>query len=118
PATAPPAIQRVAIVIAARNEAATIAAKLVNTLKIDPADVSIEVIVASDASDDDTDRIVLDFQAPNVRLVRSPTRLGKEHAQGLAITHTDADLILFTDTGTILAPDVLINILSRLRDDP
>lgn len=112
----PAPIRRVAIVIAARNEAGKVSDKLDNTLALDRDGLTVEVIVASDASDDATDGIVLSYEGRGVRLVRSPLRRGKEHAQGLAIAATDADLIVFTDASTILPQDALTHLLAAFRD--
>ncbi|HEY1890285.1 MAG TPA: glycosyltransferase [Steroidobacteraceae bacterium] len=109
-------VRKVAIIIAARNEAAKITEKLSNTLALERPSVELDVIVASDASDDATDSIVHNHADKGVRLVRSPVRGGKEHAQELAIASTDADLIVFTDTGTILPEDALFHLLDSFRD--
>jgi len=109
-------LRKIAIVIAARNEASKIAEKLDNTLALEPVNVELDLMVASDASDDATDRIVLDYADKGIRLIRSPVRRGKEHAQELAIASTDADLIVFTDAGTILPKDSLLHLLEAFAD--
>jgi len=109
-------VPKVAIVIAARNEASKIADKLANTLALERPDIELDIIVASDASDDSTDSIVLDYPHKGIHLVRSPVRKGKEHAQELAIASTDADLIVFTDAETILPKDALLHLLEAFRD--
>jgi glycosyltransferase involved in cell wall biosynthesis len=109
-------VRKVAIVIAARNEASKIADKLDNTLALERTDIELDLMVASDASDDATDSIVRSYADKGVRLVRSPVRKGKEHAQELAIASTDADLIVFTDAGTILPKDALLHVLEAFRD--
>src|SRR6185437_7072394 len=73
-------VQKVAVIIAARNEAAKIAEKLTNTLALERPDVELDLMVASDASDDATDDIVCSHAEKGIRLVRSPVRKGKEHA--------------------------------------
>ena len=109
-------ITKVAIVIAARNEASKISDKLANTLALETTSVELDVMVASDASDDGTDEIVRSFAERGIRLVRSPTRKGKEHAQELAIRSTDADIIVFTDAGTILLEDAIQHVIDAFRD--
>lgn len=109
-------IRKIAVVIAARNEASKIAEKLANTLALERPDVEHDFVVASDASEDATDSIVLGYADKSVRLVRSPARRGKEHAQELAIASIDADLIVFTDAGTILPKDALVHVLEAFRD--
>jgi glycosyltransferase involved in cell wall biosynthesis len=112
----PTSLNKVAMVIAARNEAAKIAEKLENTLALVPAGAELDLMVASDASDDATDSIVLSYASKGIRLVRSPTRKGKEFAQELAVATTDADVIVFTDAGTMLPQDALIHLLDAFRD--
>ena len=114
-AAVPIPVHKVAMVIAARNEAAKIAEKLDNTLALTPAGTELDVMVASDASDDATDSIVLSYASKGIRLVRSPERRGKEYAQELAVATTSADLIVFTDAGTILPQDALIHLLDAFR---
>ncbi|MGC2499584.1 MAG: glycosyltransferase [Acidobacteriaceae bacterium] len=109
-------VRKIAIVIAARNEGSKIVEKLANTLALERPDVELDMMVASDASDDATDSIVLGYADKGIRLVRSPVRRGKEHAQGLAIASIDADLIVFTDAGTILPKDALVHVLEAFRD--
>jgi glycosyltransferase involved in cell wall biosynthesis len=109
-------VRKIAVVIAARNEAAKIVAKLANTLALDHPDVELDLMVASDASDDATDSIVLSYTDKGIRLVRSPVRKGKESVQELAIASTDADLIVFTDAGTILPKDALLQVLQAFSD--
>lgn len=110
------AIRKIAVIIAARNEESKISKKLDNTLSLIRGDFLTEFIVASDASDDSTDSIVLSYQSRGIRLVRSAARLGKEHAQGLAIASTDADLLVFTDAGTILPADALTLVRAAFQD--
>jgi glycosyltransferase involved in cell wall biosynthesis len=118
PPASPAAAQpRIAVIIASRNESAKIAQKLDNTLALDKAGTEVEVIVASDASDDGMDDIVRSYAQRGVRLVRAAERKGKEHAQGLAIAATSADILIFTDTGTILPPEAVGNLV-RIFQDP
>ncbi len=107
---------RISVVVAARNEGRRIAAKLEGTLSLDyPAEL-LEIIVASDASDDDTDAIVQSFASQGVRLSRTPARGGKEAAQALAIQKAAGDILVFTDSATRLDPDALRRIADAFTD--
>jgi cellulose synthase/poly-beta-1,6-N-acetylglucosamine synthase-like glycosyltransferase len=106
----------VSIVIAARNEANKIRQKLEHTLALRyPAD-RLQIIVASDASDDATDDIVRSYEDRGVRLVRSPQRNGKEYAQGLAVAVATGEIVVFTDSATILEPELLVNLVQNFAD--
>jgi Glycosyl transferase family 2 len=104
------------VIVTARNEERRIAEKLENTLALDYPRDSLEILVASDASTDTTDAIVARFADRNVRLVRSPERNGKEHAQGLAIQAARSELLVFTDTATRLYPNALRLLAENFAD--
>ena len=104
------------MIVAARNEATKIADKLDNTLNLERHGLDLDLIVASDCSDDATDSIVYGYRNRGIRLVRSPIRRGKEHAQGLAVASTDAEVIVFTDAGTILPADALAHVVEAFGD--
>lgn len=105
---------KVSLVIACRNEEKRLRQKLENALQLSYP--NIEIMVASDASDDGSDALVLEFAARGVRLVRSPERRGKEHAQGLAIQQAQGEIVVFSDAGTDLPPDSIGFIVDRFRD--
>jgi cellulose synthase/poly-beta-1,6-N-acetylglucosamine synthase-like glycosyltransferase len=106
----------VSIVIAARNEADKIRRKIEHTLALDyPAD-HLQILVASDASDDGTDAIVGEFAERGVRLVRAPQRKGKEHAQALALTAAVGEVVVFTDAATLLEPQALRALVRNFAD--
>src|SRR5438132_6310179 len=107
---------RVSIIIAARNEADKIRRKIEHTLALDYPDERLEVLVASDASDDGTDEIVKEYAGRGVRLVRAPQRKGKEYAQGLAVITAAGEILVFTDAATILEPDALWRMMENFAD--
>jgi cellulose synthase/poly-beta-1,6-N-acetylglucosamine synthase-like glycosyltransferase len=109
-------VPRVSIVIAARNEADKIRHKLEHTLALRYPTARLEVLVASDASDDRTDEIVEAYTARGVRLVRAPQRNGKEYVQGLAVAVATGEIMVFTDSATILEPDALRRLLRNFAD--
>lgn len=106
----------ISVITAARNEADKIRQKIDNTLTLDYSPVLLEVIIASDASDDGTDEIVREFASKGVRLVRSPHRGGKEYAQGLAVAVARGDILVFTDVATTLEPDALSRFVENFAD--
>lgn len=106
----------VSVIVAARNEADKIREKLDNTLTLDYPASQLEVIVASDASEDDTDDIVRAYARRGVKLVRSPQRGGKEFAQGLAVAAAEGEILVFTDAATILEPDALSRLVENFAD--
>src|SRR5215470_4871023 len=75
----------VTMIIAAHNEERDIAAKLENTLALDYPPDLLQIIVASDCSDDGTDQIVRGFAGRGVTLHRQRIRDGKTRAQHRAV---------------------------------
>ena len=111
----PASLPAVSLIIACRNEQARLRHKLDNALAVDYP--SMEIIVASDASDDGSDDIVREYEAKGIRLVRAPVRRGKEFAQGLAISEASGDVIVLSDAGTDLPPDSIRKMAENF-DDP
>jgi len=71
----------VTVLITAYNEEKNIVAKLENTLSLDYPKEKLEIIVASDASEDRTDQIVREFSDRGVILHRVEGRVGKTETQ-------------------------------------
>ena len=110
---APPSVS---IIIAARNEADKIRRKIEHSLALEYPKERLEVLVASDASDDGTDDIVNEYVGRGVRLVRAPQRKGKEHAQSLALAAAAGDIVVFTDAATLLEPHALRLLVENFAD--
>lgn len=97
---AQPGLPSVSVIIAAHNEASRMAAKLENLLACDYARDRLEVIVASDGSDDGTEAISARFADRGVRVVCADRRCGKECVQRLAVAEARHDILVFTDVAT------------------
>ncbi len=106
----------ITVVIAARNEEAVIAHKLESILGNAYPDNMIEVIVASDGSNDGTQSIVHSFVARGVRLLALPA-MGKARALNAAVADAHGDVLVFTDANGELAPGAL-RALARPFGDP
>jgi cellulose synthase/poly-beta-1,6-N-acetylglucosamine synthase-like glycosyltransferase len=106
----------VSVIIAARNEADKIRHKIAHSLALDYPQDRLEILVASDASDDGTDEIVKEYAERGVRLVRAPQRKGKENVQSLALTVATGDVIVMTDAATILEPGAITRLVENFAD--
>jgi cellulose synthase/poly-beta-1,6-N-acetylglucosamine synthase-like glycosyltransferase len=105
----------VSLLIAAHDEAGVIAAKLDNALALDYPAERLEIIVASDGSDDATDEIVSAYAPRGVRLLRLP-RQGKNATVAAAAAAASGDIFVFTDADSMLAPDALRHLTSAFAD--
>lgn len=95
------------LIVTAYNEEKRIREKIENTLAIQFDALRLELIVASDCSEDATDAIVAEYADRGVRLVRAAERLGKENAQLAAIKIAKGDVLVFSDVATQIPVDAL-----------
>jgi cellulose synthase/poly-beta-1,6-N-acetylglucosamine synthase-like glycosyltransferase len=104
----------VSIVVAARNEADRLGARLRNLLALDyPADRR-QVIVVSDGSTDDTAAILAAFGA-SVELVRCPPR-GKASALNAGVARARHAIVVFADARQAFARDALQRLVRNFGD--
>lgn len=96
-----------ALLISAYNEAPVIASKIENSLSLEFPPGHLEVIVASDCSDDATDEIVGKYADRGVCLLRQSQRLGKSAALNLAVPQAKGKILVFSDANAIYQPDAL-----------
>ncbi len=108
---------RVALIIAAHNEADVIEAKLEDALALDYPREKLRIIVTSDASDDGTDEIVKRYASRGVELVRAE-RGGKVNAQDAAVRLLDdaTEVLAFSDANCAWEPDALRELVRPLSD--
>ncbi len=104
---------KVALVIAAHNEATVIAGRVANALASDYPRERLKVVVASDGSDDSTvDRA----RAAGADRVLDLSRRGKVEAQNAAVEGTDAEILAFSDANSIWEPAALGRLVTALAD--
>jgi len=104
----------VSIVIAARNEAPRLPARIENLLALDyPADRR-QIIVVSDGSTDDT-LSVLSRYRDVVDIVDAPQR-GKSAALNAGVARAVHDLLVFADARQMFAPDAVRALVAPFAD--
>lgn len=104
------------LIVTAYNEERRIREKIENTLAIHFDAMRLELIVASDCSEDATDAIVAEYADRGVRLVRAAERLGKENAQLTAIKQAKGDVLVFSDVATQIPEDALVKLERYFSD--
>ena len=105
----------VSIVIICHNEVDHIERKLRNVLSLDYPFHALEVIVASDGSDDGTDDIVRFFGDQRVTLL-SYARRGKIPALNDAVRMARGEILVFSDANSQFAPDALRKLTRHFAD--
>jgi cellulose synthase/poly-beta-1,6-N-acetylglucosamine synthase-like glycosyltransferase len=94
----------VTVIVTAYNEESVIARRIENLLELDYPAEKLQIVVTSDASNDGTEEIALQY--PQVRVVSNP-RGGKVAAQDRAVRQTDGDIVAFSDAIATWSPDAL-----------
>jgi hyaluronan synthase/N-acetylglucosaminyltransferase len=78
----------------------------------------VRVIVVDDGS---PNRAALDatydrLEADGAIVIRSPSNVGKRHAQALALPRCEGEVIVTVDSDTVLAPDAIRRLTRQFRD--
>jgi cellulose synthase/poly-beta-1,6-N-acetylglucosamine synthase-like glycosyltransferase len=107
----------VSLIVAAHDEEDVIERRLENLLALDYPPDKLEILVASDASDDRTDELVEAMAAsePRIRLLRCP-REGKVAAQNRAVRETQGEILAFSDANAQWQPDALRKLVRNYAD--
>jgi cellulose synthase/poly-beta-1,6-N-acetylglucosamine synthase-like glycosyltransferase len=107
----------ISITVPAYNEAARIRSTIESLLAIDyPADRR-QILIVSDSSTDDTDRIVAEYADRGVELYRVPRRGGKTAAENAAAAVLRGEIIVNTDA-SIRIQRHSVKALIRAFQDP
>src|SRR3989338_7900070 len=91
----------VSIIIAAYNEEMVIEDRIRNCLQLDYPEQKLEIIVASDGSNDSTAALVRKFSGRHVRLFDYQIRRGKVNVLNDTVPQTKHEIIVFTDANTL-----------------
>jgi hypothetical protein len=105
------------VLVAARNEARRLSAKLDDVLAQDyPAD-RLQVIVVSDGSTDDTAAIAGGYAVRGVECIELRDKVGKETAQATGIAAARGEILVFTDVATRIGGAGLRGMAAAFRSD-
>jgi GT2 family glycosyltransferase len=105
----------VSIVLAARNEAAGIRARLDNLLALDYPVERREIVVASDGSEDETVEIARRGPGSGVTVLPLD-RVGKADALNAAVAASTGEIIVFTDANTMFEPGAVRALVAPFAD--
>lgn len=103
----------VALIIAAYNEEEVIAEKIENSLQLEYPENELNIVVFSDASDDQTDEIVKKYEDQGISLVRIEGRVGKTECQNRIADFVDEDILVFSDANSMYESDAIIELVSK-----
>lgn len=115
-APGPPPLPRVAMVVAAYNEARVLEAKLRNSWQIDyPAD-RFEILIGSDGSTDATGDILKGCGDSRLRAFLFPDRRGKISILNDLLAQVDADIVVMSDANTVFEPGAVRKMVRHFQD--
>ncbi len=107
---------KISLIVAAYNEESSIGQKIENALSLDYPRDHLQVIIASDGSDDSTNMIVESCHDERLHFLNLPRR-GKIYALDEAVTHASGEILVFSDANTIFHSQSL-RMLARNFADP
>lgn len=111
---------RVSVVISARNEAENIVQCLSSISRQEYPATLFEIIVADDASDDNTAERVIEFARANpqlnLKLIQLKAHGGKKTALRTALDQASGDYALTTDADCFAGPDWISSMVSALEE--
>jgi len=118
----------VSVIIAARNEERNLYNRLQNLVKQDYPANKLEIIVISDGSTDQTQKVaesfIVDYQAQNldsghianIKLIVVEESMGKPHALNLAVRQSKGELLLFTDARQWFESSAIRELVANFND--
>lgn len=109
-------LPRVSVLISARNEERDIGWKVAETLGWDYPSDRLELLVASDASEDRTDEILREILDARLKFVRMRERMGKNEALNRLSKMAAGDLLFFTDANSHIDSGCLRRMVRHFAD--
>jgi cellulose synthase/poly-beta-1,6-N-acetylglucosamine synthase-like glycosyltransferase len=107
---------KVSVLLSARNEQKDIGWKIAETLSWDYPPEKLEVLVASDASQDNTDEILKGVSDPRFRFIRLEPRRGKNEALNQLNEIASGDLLFFSDANSHIEPSCVGRMVRHFAD--
>lgn len=106
----------VSVLIAARNEERDISWKIHETLRWNYPPERLEVLVASDASEDRTDELIEGITDPRLKSIFLKNRVGKNEALNQLAQMATGELLIFTDANSHIPRDCARRLVRHFAD--
>jgi len=107
--------QTVSIIVAARNEAAHLQAKIDNLKELEYPREKLQVVIASDGSTDQTSHILADHSSEVIAVILDRAR-GKAYALNEAVKRATGDILIFQDVRQSIDSNAVIELVSCFAD--
>jgi len=106
----------VTIIVAARNEAKTLAAKLVNCLDLDYPRRQLQIVVSLDGPTDETEHIALRYVDQGVTVLHNQQHRGKAAAINSAVAAARGEILVFVDARQRLDREAIRKLIANFHD--
>lgn len=108
----------VSVIVAGYNEAGCIGRRVENLLECDYPAHKIEILIASDGSDDGTERVALEAAKgdPRVRVLPFTERRGKVNVLNDVCAQAKGEVLVLSDANVDFASDTLQRLVARFQD--
>jgi poly-beta-1,6-N-acetyl-D-glucosamine synthase len=106
----------ISIILAARNEERNLPLKLANLASLVYPEELVEIVVVSDGSTDETNRILSTWEATNRHAVILPEHVGKAAALNEGMNQSHGEIVVFTDVRQRISPNALKNLVMPFAD--
>jgi cellulose synthase/poly-beta-1,6-N-acetylglucosamine synthase-like glycosyltransferase len=111
-----PDLPSVSLLIAAYNEEAEIEERVLNALALDYPSEKLQIVIASDGSDDDTAEIVRRFADRGVVVLDYPLRRGKATVLNDSMAELSGEIVLLSDANTCTDPGAVRKLVRWFQD--
>lgn len=106
----------VSIIISAYNEENHIEKTIQNKILQNFPNGKIEIIVVSDGSTDNTDKIVENIKSDKIVFIKQKPRKGKTSALNMAIAYASGDIIVFSDANSLYDSNAVTELVNNFSD--
>lgn len=107
----------VSVILVVKNEEATLPRKLKNLLQLDYPESQLQVVVVSDGSTEETERILREYSSnPRVYVVLNQLSLGKASGINDALQFAQGEIVVFTDARQWLEPQAVRRLVDNFSD--
>jgi len=101
----------VSLIVVLRNAETIIDDKIQNFLSLNYPRDQFEIIIFSDGSTDQTEKIISTYKINGMKFLSTPLHRGKAYGLNEAVQSCSGDIIVFSDADALLSPDALHKIV-------
>jgi len=106
----------VSLIVSAFNEEKVIRQRIENCFSLDYPEGHLEVLIASDGSDDKTAEIVKEYEGRGIILLDYKEREGKVNVLNKTVPKASHDILIFTDANTMFKHDAIKKLVRHFGD--